>query len=223
MIFVEYRIILPLSIDLYRIGSLYTTMEMSKAYTSENEGVEILENVPCDQANPPRRKPRNVHLVHRTLKRYHIPKHSSKHSSQFGFEPQQDCVVREDSFDGFPHSKTVLRFESGMEGEVVIDTICCTELKDNMFRLPPSILSQISMVDINLLPDPSMVADPTMVVYKLVTLKDSGMDHFEDLFTKFHRQLLDSKDEWKDFTLEDIRTREKETKDLLDIKRSQRS
>ena len=44
MIIIEYRIVLPLTVEEYHIGQLYGVAEMSKNETSGGEGIEILLN-----------------------------------------------------------------------------------------------------------------------------------------------------------------------------------
>ena len=259
MLLIEYRIKLPLPLDQYQIAQLYTTVEMSKEFTSSGEGVEILENIPCDPAclpnhTGPSRKA--VTKVQRTLKRYYIP---SAMSAAVGLS---DCILRESSFNGFPNLRTVVTAEAGTDGEFTIDTVCkkMDDPKDNanVFKLPQAILDKCSVVDIDIVNDSlppdllnkddpkevglkddwqeSLIPRLSMVVYKLVFVKSREtnketketkeavntlvMDSMRKVFTVFHRKLVCSQDMWKGLNMEDIRTIEQETKDVLDRKRS---
>lgn len=147
---IEYHIKLPLSLDQYHIAHLHTTMEMSKEYTSVGEGVEILENTPCDSACLPHKQTTKVNKVQRTSKRYYIP---TSITSAVGLDK---CILGESSFNCFPYLKTNVVAESGTNGEFMIDTICGkgNDLnKDNVFRLPQVMLDKRSVVDIDIITD----------------------------------------------------------------------
>lgn len=72
----------------------------------------------------------------------------------------------------------------------------------------------------------SLIPRLSMVVYKLVFVGGVGrninalvMDSLQKMFTVFHRKLVCSQDRLRGLNIEDIRTMEAETKDLLDKKR----
>jgi len=77
--------------------------------------------------------------------------------------------------------------------------------------------------------DWAKTCDPVMTCYKLVSIEfkwyglqtkmESYMHSIErDLFTKFHRELFCSMDQWHGLTMESIREMEKRTKEELDDK-----
>uniref|UniRef100_A0A8C0KAI8 Phosphatidylinositol transfer protein alpha isoform n=1 Tax=Canis lupus dingo TaxID=286419 RepID=A0A8C0KAI8_CANLU len=45
----EYRVILPVSVDEYQVGQLYSVAEASKNETGGGEGVEVLVNEPYEK------------------------------------------------------------------------------------------------------------------------------------------------------------------------------
>jgi len=158
MLLVEYRIKLPISIDQYQIAHLHTTMDMSKQYTKLGEGVEILENTPCDPACLPHQKPdsrKAVTKVQRTSKRYYIP---DSITTVVGFN---NVILRKSSFNKFPNFRTTITVESAsgslINGEFTIDTVCRkgddVVNKDNVFRLPQEILDKRAVVDIDIVRD----------------------------------------------------------------------
>lgn len=149
MLLIEYRIKLPLPLDHYQIAQLHTTMEMSKEFTSSGEGVEILENIPCDHACLPKPRHRDaVTKVQHTSKRFFIP---SAISAAGGLS---NCILRESSFNGFPNFKTVVTAETGTSGEFTIDTVCKKiDETENVFKLPQAILDKCSVVDIDIVND----------------------------------------------------------------------
>ena len=44
----EYRIVLPLTVEEYRVGQLYSVAEASKNETGGGEGVEVEKNEPYE-------------------------------------------------------------------------------------------------------------------------------------------------------------------------------
>lgn len=258
MLLIEYRIKLPISYDQYQVAHLHTTMEMSKEYTSSGEGVEVLENIPCDPACLPNQKPNSrkaTAKVQRTSKRYYVP---DSITSAVGLS---SVILRESSFNRFPNFRTTVIAESGTDGEFTVDTVCRkgddTVNKDNVFRLPQVILDKRAVINIDIANDElsadlarddedpekvlglgedwqtSLIPRLSMVVYKLVSvnLQSGGvnqgsenkevvvMDSLQKMFNVFHRKLVCSQDRWRGLNMEDIRTMEAETKDLLDKKR----
>jgi hypothetical protein len=253
----EYRIKLPISIDQYQIAHLHTTIDMSKEHTGLDEGVEVLENTPCDPACLPHQKPgsrKEVAKVQRTSKRYYVP---DSITSVVGLNK---VVLRESSFNKFPNFRTIVTAESVgdavINGEFIIDTVCRKggDVVDNVFKLPQGILDKRAVVDVDIVADVlpadlvnadedpkkvlgladgwqgSLIPRLSMVVYKLVFVKSRDpvnketinalvMDNLNKIFNVFHRKLVCSQDRWKGLNMEDIRTMEEETKDLLDKKR----
>ncbi len=240
---------LPISLEAYRVAHLYVTNEMSKECTKSGQGVEILENTPCDSSClPNKHKQANVSHVQRTSKRYYIP---DSITASVGVS---DCVLSERSFKGFPNMRTTI---NGENGEITIDTICKKYQKqydENVFKLPQAILDKRSVIDIDVvndeLPqefrkeheDPKHVLGltntwqsslnplKTMDVYKLVFVKSSdltnkekinalAMDTLQTVITAFHKKLICSQDQWIGLNIRDIRTLEDETTDVLDIRR----
>ena len=44
----EYRIVLPISVEEYQVGQLWSVAEASKENTGGGEGVEVVKNEPYD-------------------------------------------------------------------------------------------------------------------------------------------------------------------------------
>lgn len=51
MLVKEYRICMPLTVDEFQIGQLFTTAEASKNETGGGDGIEILKNEPFENEN----------------------------------------------------------------------------------------------------------------------------------------------------------------------------
>lgn len=175
-------------------------MAVSKQYTKLGDGVEVLENTPCDPACLPHQKPgarTEVGKVQRTSKRYYVP---DSIASVVGLN---QVVLRESSFNKFPTFRTTVTAESAADsainGEFTIDTVCRkgddVVNKDNAFRLPQGLLDKRAVVDIDIVADSlpaalvnddedpkkalgladgwqgSLIPGLSMVVYKLVFVK----------------------------------------------------
>jgi hypothetical protein len=219
MLLIEYRIKLPIEFSKYHIGHLYSIIEMSKEYTSKNEGVEILENTFCDDARlPNQKKSKGIEKIQRTSKRYYIP---DSLVSEIGLS---GCILKETEYNGFPNMRTTCTDETGTE--FVIDTICkeISDLRnsDNIFRLPRYMLDKREIVEINV--DES---EHSMIVYKLLMINDMEqkissfiVKTLTNAFTLCHKKLIETFNTWNGLTIEDIRKMEIDLKDILDQKRS---
>lgn len=217
MLLIEYCIKLPITIDKYQIAHLYTTMEMSKEYTTgpdvthrDQSAVQILENTPCDHANIPQNKQStSVTHIQRTLKQYKIP---DSLISSIGLI---DCVLSESSFNGFPVMRTTVTAAAGASCEYTIDTLCkpfTDSIVSNMFKLPQLIMDKCVTIDLDIVNDalpPGLVRedeDPckvlgmkndwqnsltpanSMIVYKLMMCHAN--DSISDLVKDTMRNLL---------------------------------
>lgn len=248
MLLTEYRIKLPIPMSRYQIAQLYTTIEMSKAYTFANQGVEILENTVSDSPYLPNqiRQKNKMHIQH-TVKRYYLP------DSLVSSVGLVNCVLRGISFNGGLNMRTTVTAEKGVSGEFTVDTVCKqleSKDKDNVFQLPKDILGKRSVVSIDIVNDTpsdakhdedprkvlglkndwqdSLTSESSMIVYKLVLIQNTDkkiesliMDTLQQTFNLFHRKLVCSQDMWIMKSLEDIRTMEVEMKVILDQKRGQ--
>jgi hypothetical protein len=50
MLIREFRVVLPLSVEEYQVGQLYSVAEASKNETGGGEGVEVVKNEPFENA-----------------------------------------------------------------------------------------------------------------------------------------------------------------------------
>jgi len=115
----EFRIVLPMSVEEYQVGQLWTAAEVSLNETGAGEGVEVVKNEPFDLENVPEDK------------LYHIPeqKLSANGSSvytkgQYTFKiyhleskipqflrmisPKGSVEVYEESWNAYPYCRTII-------------------------------------------------------------------------------------------------------------------
>ncbi|XP_069003528.1 phosphatidylinositol transfer protein alpha isoform-like [Embiotoca jacksoni] len=97
MLIKEYRIVLPISVEEYQVGQLYTVAEASKSETGGGEGVEVLENHPYEKEGEKGQY---------TNKIYHL---ASKVPGIIRMiAPKGALQVREEAWNAYPYCKTVL-------------------------------------------------------------------------------------------------------------------
>lgn len=109
MIIKEYRIPLPMTVDEYQVGQLYSVAEASKQETGGGEGVEIIKNEPYDN---------EMGKGQYTFKKYHL---SSKVPAFIRLlAPNGALVLTEEAWNGYPYCKTVLKNEYMKEGFILI-------------------------------------------------------------------------------------------------------
>ncbi|MFH4981209.1 hypothetical protein AB6A40_007918 [Gnathostoma spinigerum] len=115
MIVKEYRVVLPLSVDEYQVGQLWSVAEASKAETGGGEGVEVLKNeafkdVPlCDG---------KYSQGQYTYKIYHLQ--SKVPAFVRKIAPEGSLEVHEEAWNAYPYCKTVLSNPSFMKDNFII-------------------------------------------------------------------------------------------------------
>lgn len=210
----EYRILLPLTLEEYHIGQLYTTMEMSKQETKNDSGVEILVNEPFDDTN---------NKGQYTKKQYHLGSRIPKIVATCA--PKSALKLQEEAWNSYPHCKTVLKNEYMADKfELIIETIHAEDkgLHENIHNLNEQQLKRREIVNIDL----SNGSEQVMCCYKLVTLTcniyflqsiiaEFVINYQNNMFNTFHQQLLSSKDTWINLTIDNIRKLEENTKHEL--------
>jgi len=249
MVFVkEYRILLPMAVEEYQVGQLYSVAKTSSQETSNGEGVEVLKNEPFTDSTGSGQY---------TEKIYHVG--SRLPGWVKAFIPGSALKLEEKAWNAYPYCKTVLK--NGWMGDNFTFTIESRHFNDNgqqenVHQLTPEQLKkrEVDFIDITEKldkkeykkeEDPLLVASaktgrgpltegwkekqPLMCCYKLVTVEfkmwglqgkvEGFLQNFErNLFLKFHKQVYSWLDEWFGMTMEDVRNYESKTKADLDDK-----
>lgn len=149
MLIKEYRIILPFTLEEYRVGQLYSIAEMSKSETGGGEGVEVLKNEPCDDAA--HGKGQYTHKI------YHL---SSKVPRVIRtLAPKGSLEIHEHSWNCYPHYKTVLSNPDYMKDgfHITIETMHIADDKgttENALNLPPELLAKREVIYVDMVNDP---------------------------------------------------------------------
>lgn len=153
MIIKEYRIILPLTVDEFQIGQLYSKAEASKNETTAGEGVQILRNEPFE----------NVPLLgdrfdqgQYTQKTFYI---AEKVPSFVRILVPRRCLkLQEESWNSYPYTKTVATNPEYMKEDFSMRTrtMHCPDTGDqnNVHELPPDELEKREVVFIDIANDP---------------------------------------------------------------------
>ncbi|XP_015245382.1 PREDICTED: phosphatidylinositol transfer protein alpha isoform-like [Cyprinodon variegatus] len=97
MLIKEFRIVLPVSVEEYQVGQLYTVAEASKNETGGGEGVEVLVNEPYEQEGE---KGQYTHKV------YHLQSKVPQFIRMIA--PKGSLEVHEKAWNAYPYCKTVL-------------------------------------------------------------------------------------------------------------------
>ncbi|KAF6210317.1 hypothetical protein GE061_013421 [Apolygus lucorum] len=169
MLIKEYRIPLPLTVEEYQIGQLYSVAEASKNETGAGEGVEVLKNEPFH----------NVPLLggkystgQYTYKIYHLKRKVPTLVKLMA--PKGALELHEEAWNAYPFCRTVVTNPTYMKKDftVIFDSLHVPDSGDsyNVMELPQQILDQREIVKIDIANDPIMPGDyqarydPTKVV-----------------------------------------------------------
>ncbi|GMT34609.1 hypothetical protein PFISCL1PPCAC_25906, partial [Pristionchus fissidentatus] len=114
------RIVLPLTVDEYQVGQLYSVAEASKAETGGGEGVEVLKNQPFEKHalfNNSYDRGQYTHKIYRLQSK--VPSLIRK------IAPQGSLAIHEEAFYAYPYCRTVLTNPDYMKDNfyVLVETI----------------------------------------------------------------------------------------------------
>ncbi|XP_071395925.1 phosphatidylinositol transfer protein alpha isoform-like [Centroberyx affinis] len=97
MLIKEFRIVLPISVEEYQVGQLYSVAEASKSETGGGEGVEVLVNEPYEKDGE---KGQYTHKV------YHLQSKVPGYIKALA--PKGSLEVHEKAWNAYPYCRTVL-------------------------------------------------------------------------------------------------------------------
>ncbi|XP_030633214.1 phosphatidylinositol transfer protein, alpha a [Chanos chanos] len=142
MLIKEFRIVLPISVEEYQVGQLYSVAEASKNETGGGEGVEVLKNEPYEKDGE---KGQYTHKI------YHLQ------SKVPGFvrvlAPAGALSVHEKAWNAYPYCRTVLTNEYMKDNfMVMIETWHKPDLGDqeNVHGLDPEQWKKVEVVHIDI-------------------------------------------------------------------------
>ncbi|KAI6240594.1 Phosphatidylinositol transfer protein domain containing protein [Aphelenchoides fujianensis] len=249
MLIKEYRIPMPLTLEEYQRGQLFSVCEASKNETGGGEGVEIVKQEPFTSTTL---RPGYTLSGTYTYKIYRlrskIPWFYRK------LLPETAMVLHEEAYNAFPYCQTTITNPGYMKDNFHIVVKSMHVANDaggleNALEADAATLGQRE-VDVTPQTDPLTFASaaskrgplragwtgsgefPVMCAYKLVTahFKWFGLQtkveknihsNYPRLFVKFHRELWCWQDKWFGLSLENIRQLEAETVNVLRKQQSQ--
>ncbi|XP_026412888.1 phosphatidylinositol transfer protein 1-like [Papaver somniferum] len=109
----EFRIVMPMSLDEYQVAQMYMVMKMQQQSTSNNEGVEVLENRPF--------KDDVFGKGQYTSKVYHLQ--SKIPTWLTTFAPADALLMQEEAWNAYPRCKTVIKCPYFERFNLSIETI----------------------------------------------------------------------------------------------------
>ncbi|KAI6214539.1 Phosphatidylinositol transfer protein [Aphelenchoides besseyi] len=152
MIIKEYRVVLPMSVEEYQVGQLFSVAEASKNETGGGEGVEVLKNEPFN----------NFPLLNGafdsgqyTHKIYHLQ--SKVPALLRKVAPRGSLAIHEKAWNAYPYCRTELSNPDYM-GDNFFVRIETMHLNDrgttaNAHSLKPDVLAKRDVVNINIAND----------------------------------------------------------------------
>ncbi|XP_077422679.1 phosphatidylinositol transfer protein alpha isoform-like [Vanacampus margaritifer] len=96
MLIREFRIVLPISVDEYKVGQLFTVAEASKNETGGGEGVEVLSNEPYEEGGE---KGQYTHKI------YHLKSKVPRIVRMIA--PKGSLEVHERAWNAYPYCRTI--------------------------------------------------------------------------------------------------------------------
>nr|XP_054315707.1 phosphatidylinositol transfer protein alpha isoform [Pongo pygmaeus] len=147
----EYRVILPVSVDEYQVGQLYSVAEASKNETGGGEGVEVLVNEPYEKDGE---KGQYTHKI------YHLQ--SKVPTFVRMLAPEGALNIHEKAWNAYPYCRTVITNEYMKEDFLIkIETWHKPDLgtQENVHKLEPETWKHVEAVYID-------IADRSQVLSK---------------------------------------------------------
>lgn len=149
MIIKEYRISMPLTVEEYQIGQLFSVAEASKNETGGGEGVQVIKNEPFSGVDLLGGKYTTGQY---TYKIYYL---ASKIPSILRFMlPKGSTEIHEEAWNAYPYCKTVITNPGYMKDSfrLVIETMHYPDEGDteNIHQLPPEKLKQREVVHLDI-------------------------------------------------------------------------
>ncbi|KAK0417519.1 hypothetical protein QR680_013060 [Steinernema hermaphroditum] len=175
MIIKEYRVVLPMTVDEYQVGQLWSVAEASKQETGGGEGVEVLKNEPFSDHPLFDNKFSTGQYTHKI---YHLQ--SKVPTIIRKIAPKGSLAIHEEAWNAYPYCKTVLTNPDYMKDNffVKIETIHLPDrgTTENAHNLCPADLSKREVVRIN-------IANDHEFLHSADVKPDTSPSHFHSVRT----------------------------------------
>ncbi|XP_035545871.1 phosphatidylinositol transfer protein 2-like isoform X4 [Juglans regia] len=109
----EFRIVMPVSLEEYRVAHMFVVMKMSQQHTTGEEGIEVVENRPFE--DNALGKGRYTNKIYRLQSK--IP------SWLTTFAPADALIMQEESWNAFPICKSVMKCPYFPRFQLRIETV----------------------------------------------------------------------------------------------------
>jgi len=142
MLIKEFRIVLPVSVDEYKVGQLYAVAEASKSETGGGEGVEVVSNEPYEKDGE---KGQYTHKIYHLKSK--VPNILAK------IAPKDSLLVKEEAWNAYPYCKTVItNLYMDEKFTLTIETWHKPDMgeQENVHGLEKSLLDKRTVVDIDI-------------------------------------------------------------------------
>ncbi|XP_036419645.1 phosphatidylinositol transfer protein, alpha a [Colossoma macropomum] len=143
MLIKEYRVVLPISVEEYQVGQLYSVAEASKNETGGGEGVEVLKNEPYEKEDG--EKGQYTHKI------YHLQ--SKVPTFVRMLAPSSALNIHEKAWNAYPYCRTVLTNEYMKDNfMIMIETWHKPDIGDqeNVHKLDPETWKKVEVVYIDI-------------------------------------------------------------------------
>ncbi|XP_017552340.1 phosphatidylinositol transfer protein, alpha a isoform X1 [Pygocentrus nattereri] len=140
---VERRVVLPVSVEEYQVGQLYSVAEASKNETGGGEGVEVLKNEPYEKEDG--EKGQYTHKI------YHLQ--SKVPTFVRILAPSSALNIHEKAWNAYPYCRTVLTNEYMKDNfMIMIETWHKPDLgeQENVHKLDPETWKKVEVVYIDI-------------------------------------------------------------------------
>jgi len=148
MLITEFRVLLPLTVEEYQVGQLFSVAEASKNETGGGEGIEVLKNEPY-KGNPLCGGQYDVGQY--TLKMIHL---QSKVPNFIRFLFSKALDIQEEAWNAYPYCRTVITNPGYMKDNafIKIETMHAQDAgtQENAHNLPPNLLEKRKVVFIDI-------------------------------------------------------------------------
>ncbi|XP_039613057.1 phosphatidylinositol transfer protein alpha isoform isoform X1 [Polypterus senegalus] len=147
----EFRVILPISVEEYQVGQLYSVAEASKNETGGGEGVEVLKNEPYEKDGE---KGQYTHKIYRLQSK--VPSYVRV------LAPASAFNIHEKAWNAYPYCRTIITNEYMKDNFLIkIETWHKPDIgnQDNVHGLDPDTWKHVEVVYID-------IADRSQVLHK---------------------------------------------------------
>ncbi|XP_062329966.1 phosphatidylinositol transfer protein, alpha a [Osmerus eperlanus] len=142
MLIQEFRVVLPISVEEYQVGQLYSVAEASKKETGGGEGVEVLVNEPYEKDGE---KGQYTHKI------YHLQSKVPKFVRLLA--PSSALNIHEKAWNAYPYCRTILTNEFMKDNFMIkIETWHKPDMgeQDNVHGLDADIWKNVEVIHIDI-------------------------------------------------------------------------